>query len=488
MSDGPKFNVLSNMTIGEVTLCHVGMNPGATVALFKAADPLLLPLPNSPENRMTTATGDPAGVGKADPPPFKPCTDCQNTEVCKAGGACGKDKAQKSFPLVVPDAAPTADPFGKAAKDVLDGIFKGVTNPPLAICKAVTDTLVAAVKISAEEVAKAKAAYDEAVTSIAKSDDAKTFSQVYPAEVIRADMWRVNDALDTALRSIVQSDEPDDVKLSLVNASLDQFKAVIVQRMAMAIGAASGAASVLVKSAGALSPDPAAGPAGTTASINKTQENTTVSGSATTLSDTLAKAATGADVIKALPESAAKLLEKHVADEIAKAKTGTGPQEDPVAKAIAENPVLKAQFDALKKQADEATALAKAQQDRADHAARVEKAKTDFGALPLSPDEMAGVIKAMDGITDTAVKANLERALKAGNEAIGKHVLGGERGSNATGATAGAAQTEAVAKAAEIRKGAPTLTAEQALMKAYELNPGLYDRVCAEQAAARAVA
>ncbi|NUB16781.1 hypothetical protein GAY28_32615 [Azospirillum brasilense] len=185
-----------------------------------------------------------------------------------------------------------------------------------------------------------------------------------------------------------------------------------------------------------------------------------------TLSDTLAKAATVEDVIKALPESAAKIIN----DAIAK---GAAPAEDPSAPAIAGDPILKARFEALEKAAADATAIAKAEKEAREHTARVAKAGTDFGNLPASGEEIAGVLKAMEGM-DEPVRKTLEAVLKAGNEAVGKNVLSGEIGkSGGGGAAAGTALAKAQAKAAELKKADPSLTDAAALEKAFDADAAL---------------
>ncbi|MFC5358070.1 hypothetical protein, partial [Azospirillum himalayense] len=192
-----------------------------------------------------------------------------------------------------------------------------------------------------------------------------------------------------------------------------------------------------------------------------------VSGNNTpTLSDTLAKATTVEDVIKALPECAAKII----TDAIAK---GAAPAEDPIAKALEASPVLKAQFETMQKAVDEAKALAKAEKEAREHTARVAKAGTDFGNLPASGEEMAGVLKAMEGM-DEPVRKTLEAVLKAGNEAVGKNVLSGEIGkSGGGGAAGGTALAKAQAKAAELQKADPSLTDAAALEKAFDADAAL---------------
>ncbi|QCO07400.1 hypothetical protein [Azospirillum argentinense] len=371
---------------------------------------------------------------------------------------------------------PAADPLAKSVTDIMADLFKGVANPPVGLYAGIAKAVADAKSIGATEVKKATDAFAAGTAALAKSDedDAKTFGQVLPAELAMQDWWRFNDALYTALRSILESSEPDDTKLQMVVTSLEEFKNAIARRMAAAIAAANAATNALLKTGptgggAALAQNP------TPSDLNK--GDPAVSGNNTpNLSDTLAKAATVEDVIKALPECAAKII----TDAIAK---GAAPAEDPIAKALADSPVLKAQFETMQKAVDEANALAKAEKEAREHTARVAKANTDFGNLPASGEEMAGVLKAMETM-DEPVRKTLEAVLKAGNEAVGKNVLSGEIGKSGSPAS-GTAMTEALAKAADIRKAQPDLTEEQALTKAYQNTPGLYDRVHAETSAPR---
>lgn len=478
MPDKPVAN-LSNMTIGEVAVCRRGMNPGATVALHKAdtgaGPPSPSPSTTSEANPMSTpapggassgTTGDP--VTKAGTPPaFTPCPDCTTKDACTKAGACASQKppVAKAAPLAIPQTVPAADPLAKSVTDIMADLFKGVANPPVGLYAGIAKAVADAKSIGATEVKKATDAFAAGTAALAKSDedDAKTFGQVLPAELAMQDWWRFNDALYTALRSILESSEPDDTKLQMVVTSLEEFKNAIARRMAAAIAAANAATNALLKTGPAGGAAPAQNP--TPSDVNK--GDPAVSGNNTpTLSDTLAKAATVEDVIKALPDGAAKII----TDAIAK---GAAPAEDPIAKAIAGDPILKARFEALEKAAADATTLAKAEKEAREHTARVAKAGTDFGNLPASGEEMAGVLKAMDGMEEP-VRKTLEAVLKAGNEAVGKNVLSGEIGkSGGGGAAAGTALAKAQAKAAELQKADPSLTDAAALEKAFDADAAL---------------
>ncbi|WP_211108673.1 hypothetical protein, partial [Azospirillum baldaniorum] len=427
------------------------------------ANPMSTPAPGG---ASPGSTGDP--VSKAGTPPaFTPCPDCTTNDACAKSGSCASQKppVAKAAPLVIPQTAPSADPLAKSVTDIMADLFKGVANPPVGLYAGVAKAVADAKSIGAAEVKKATDAITAGTAALAKSDDddAKTFGQVLPAELAMQDWWRFNDALYAALRSILESSEPDDTKLQMVVTSLEEFKNAIARRMAAAIAAANAATNALLKTGptGGAAPTPNPTPS----DVNK--GDPAVSGNNTpTLSDTLAKAATVEDVIKALPEGAAKII----TDAIAKS---AAPAEDPIAKAIAGDPILKARFEALEKAAADATALAKAEKDAREHTARVAKAGTDFGNLPASGEEMAGVLKAMEGM-DEPVRKTLEAVLKAGNEAVGKNVLTGEIGkSGGGGAAAGTALAKAEAKAAELKKADPSLTDADALEKAFDADPVL---------------
>lgn len=464
MSDKPVAD-LSNMQITEVAVCRQGMNQGAKVALFKSADGAPpSPSTSSEVPSMSTASGaaPPGAVFKTDPPAFTPCNDCPDPAACTKAGACSiekdKDPVTKAPALTVPAAAPTADPLAKSAKEIMDDLFKGIANPAPGLVAGVMKAVADAKDIGGAEVKKATDAIDAGAAALAKADDedAKTFSQVLPAELAWNEMWRMNDALNTSFGSILRSAEDDASKIQMIEASLDEFRTIVGRRMAALIAAANAGTDALIKS----------GPAGAagaqtshTTPVNK--GDIAVSGNAnnTNLSDTLAKAATVDDIIKALPDGAAKL----VTDAIAKG--GQTTQEDPIAKALATDPILKARFEAMQKTIDETTALAKAEKEAREHTARVAKAGTDFPHLPTSAENMAGVLKAMEGL-DEPVRKTLEEVLKAGNEAIGNKVLGGEVGTSMV-SKAGASTTMATidARAADLMKSDASLTKADAIEK-----------------------
>lgn len=450
MSDKPVAD-LSNMTISEVAVCRRGMNQGAMVALFKSADGVTPSPSNSSEaTSMSTTSGaaPPGSVAKTDPPAFKPCNNCKDSEACTKAGKCALAPPIAKGTLTLADDVPAADPFAKTGKEVMDDLFKGIANPSPTLVAGILKIFADGKEMLATEISKAVGTIARIKEPLAKSDEAKTFGQVLPGELVLADWWRFGDALCTALRSILSSAEPDSVKLQLAADSLEEFKNVMTARVVASIAATTAAVGSLLK----VEPNPPPAP-----TISK--GDPAVSGTDnTTLTDTLAKAASVEDVIKALPESAAALVTAAIAK-------GATPAEDPIAKALETNPILKAQFATMQKAVDEANAIAKAEKEAREHGVRITKAGTDFPNLPTTAENMAGVLKAMETM-DEPVRKTLTEVLKAGNEAIGKNVLGGEIGSSAV-SKAGVSTTMGTinAKADELMKADATLTKADAIEK-----------------------
>jgi hypothetical protein len=128
----------------------------------------------------------------------------------------------------------------------------------------------------------------------------------------------------------------------------------------------------------------------------------------------------------------------------------------------------RAAVEKANKRIAEAEKIAKAERDLRIQREAVTKAQ----ALPMiaeDPNELAELLIALDG---TPEGAKVEKMLKAANEAIAKGDLFSEMGRTGAGVTSG---TAVEAAAAEIRKADPNLTPEQAIAKAYEANPDLYD-------------
>jgi hypothetical protein len=125
----------------------------------------------------------------------------------------------------------------------------------------------------------------------------------------------------------------------------------------------------------------------------------------------------------------------------------------------------------------EAETIAKAERDLRIQREAVTKAQT----LPMiaeDPNELAELLIALEG---TPEGAKVEKLLMAANEAISKGNLFSEMGRTGAGVTSGNAVEAA---ASELRKADPNLTPEQAIAKAYETNPDLYDedvRAAADQ-------
>jgi hypothetical protein len=127
-------------------------------------------------------------------------------------------------------------------------------------------------------------------------------------------------------------------------------------------------------------------------------------------------------------------------------------------------------IEKAEKRAQEAETIAKAERTERLMREFVSKAQ----ALPMiaeNPNDLGVLLMELHAL-DPAVATKMETVLKAANEAITKGDLFSEIGRYG-GATTMAPEVESAAN--EIRKSDPTMTNEQAMAKAYELNPDLYD-------------
>lgn len=147
---------------------------------------------------------------------------------------------------------------------------------------------------------------------------------------------------------------------------------------------------------------------------------------------------------------------------------------DPVMKAAINAAVAKAvshvQADADRR-IQKAERIAKTERDERLKRDFIAKARTDMGNLTESPEKIAGVLKSLHD-HDPRVGAEVERILKAANAQIeaGGGVLD-EIGKS--GSTTLEASLDSAAKAEIAKDG--NLTYEQAVTKALEANPALYD-------------
>lgn len=130
----------------------------------------------------------------------------------------------------------------------------------------------------------------------------------------------------------------------------------------------------------------------------------------------------------------------------------------------------------LEKKADEALQIAKAEQDKRETAEFIAKAEE------LGQDvEFGPVLKAISAAVESDTFEKLEAVLKAAHEQAKAAGLYKEIGRSGGAGTAGSAEAELTAKADEIRKADTSLSAEQALEKAYTDNPELFARMREEE-------
>lgn len=158
-------------------------------------------------------------------------------------------------------------------------------------------------------------------------------------------------------------------------------------------------------------------------------------------------------------------------DDEDEAETSKG---DPLAKA---DPAVKALIEKqakaiskAEKRAEAAEAVAKAERKERLRKEFVEKAKT----LPMisdTPDDFGALLEeASEKLSEDDYK-KFEGLLKAANEQITKSNLFDEIGNGGLGSVNASVE----AKANELRKADPTLSEAQAIARAYEMNPALYD-------------
>ena len=127
--------------------------------------------------------------------------------------------------------------------------------------------------------------------------------------------------------------------------------------------------------------------------------------------------------------------------------------------------MFKAQAEQIAK-AEERIAKA----EEAAEMARLEKRATEeFKHIPGTATDIAKMLKAIGGM-DEAVAKSFEAIMKVADE---KNAEAFKVHGISKGAVEGSAEDKLEKRAEEIRKSAPTLTKEQALVKAYEENPEL---------------
>lgn len=162
------------------------------------------------------------------------------------------------------------------------------------------------------------------------------------------------------------------------------------------------------------------------------------------------------DAEKAAAAAASKSLKKALA------------KADPALREVIEKQIERA--EAAEQRAAEAEKVAKAERDERVRKEFVTKAQ----AMPMiseKPSELADILKGVHDL-DPKLGAKVEKLLVTANENIAKGDLFSEIGKTGGGVTL-SESVDAAAKA--IQKDDPDLTYEQAVAKAYEQNPRLYD-------------
>lgn len=208
-----------------------------------------------------------------------------------------------------------------------------------------------------------------------------------------------------------------------------------------------------------------------------------------TLADNLAKAEAERDQVKAD-------LAKAQAD-IAEIKKAAGIEEKPepidkselspamrahVEKMEADAAALADRVAKAEKEAEEDRKIAKAEREATALRSFVSKAEKDYPSLPVKADEFGPVLKAASETLPSEQFAELERVLKAGNEAMASVFK--EQGRSREGDTADSAEAEVTQKAEELCKSDSTLSIAGAKQKVLKADTDLAARFHAERQAA----
>lgn len=177
-----------------------------------------------------------------------------------------------------------------------------------------------------------------------------------------------------------------------------------------------------------------------------------------------------------LDDEKAAAFRKLSADERAKAMKVAKAADETVVidgETVAKSAVGDQTFAILKAQAARMEAIekqAKADRDAAELATLEKRASTEFSALPGTPAELAQVLKAVNTL-DGDIAKRVESILKAANATAQEAFVtkGHKAGSSID------ADSPLEKAAAELRKADPNLTEAQAVAKALDANPSLYE-------------
>jgi len=161
-------------------------------------------------------------------------------------------------------------------------------------------------------------------------------------------------------------------------------------------------------------------------------------------------------------------------------KMDRGARANVLEKAAAANPVVYTTADGVEfrknddprlvsmaKQNDEDRKIAKAAMERADTMEFEKRADDELGNLPGEKAAKVALLKAINGISDEAVRTSIGQLIKAGNDAMSAAF--GSRGTAASPVGDAEAQLDALAKARAKEKG---LTFEKAYAEVLETNEG----------------
>lgn len=135
---------------------------------------------------------------------------------------------------------------------------------------------------------------------------------------------------------------------------------------------------------------------------------------------------------------------------------------------------MREELEKLYKEKEAAELLIKQQQDEAKQKEFIQKAKENYSNLSVKAEEFGLILKEIAEKAPEAY-AKIEEVLKAADAQLKENALFKEIGGNGAG-LGGAPSMTKIEKAAEhVRQANPTLSKEQAIAKALELNPDLYN-------------
>jgi hypothetical protein len=185
------------------------------------------------------------------------------------------------------------------------------------------------------------------------------------------------------------------------------------------------------------------------------------------------------DRVQKVEEELTKAKKKAPADEEeANESEEEEAKEDAVGKA---DPVLRQEIEKMRSDHAEAIKKANERAEAAEELAKSERTQrltrefvakaADLPMIAEDPNELGSLLMELDAL-DPAAADKVEKLFKAANEGLRQGDLFGEIGRHG-GAVTSSPAIDAAAEA--IRKDAPELTQEQAVAKAYEDNPDLYD-------------